>query len=152
MQCLDGIAMTQPLGGHAASEARRLGQDCIGPEHLLLGLVAMGDGTVGRLFEEAGIVPAEVTRALEAALASGGKPVPPGQLPFTPRAKRALQRALALANERGRPEVGTDLLLLAILEDDNSLASEVLGHLGFDLRWARARVLGGPPCPPASEK
>ncbi len=56
-----------------------------------------------------------------------------------------LQRALALATESGRTAIGPDLLLLALLHDDNSVAGCVLGNLGLDLRATRERVLGNTP-------
>ena len=62
-------------------------------------------------------------------------------LPFMPRAKRALERALREAECRGDRHIGVEHVLLGLLDPKNNAAVELLHHLGADPRVVRTRVL-----------
>jgi ATP-dependent Clp protease ATP-binding subunit ClpC len=97
----------------AADEARSLGHDRIGTEHLLLGLVRLGDETTAGL----GLTLAGARREVRAILGAGGERTI-GELRFTPTAKRAIDRATA----EGR-DVGPATLLAALLGEEGSGAA-----------------------------
>jgi len=134
--------------GYAYLEAHRLNHDHICTEHMLLGLLAMGDPSVMRILADSEVDPVRVRAGVEGWLVPGPPPAPAPaparQLPFTPRAKQVLERALDYATVSGRAKIGPDLLLLALLHGDNSVAGCVLGSLGLDLRTTRERVLAAP--------
>ncbi len=137
------MSLARSMMGYAYLEAHRLNHDHICTEHLLLGLLAMGDPLVMRLLSDEEVDPVRVREAVESCLIPGGTqaPAPAGELPFTPRAKQVLERAVEFATRSGRTTIGPDLLLLALLHDDNSVAGCVLGNLGLDLRATLERVL-----------
>jgi ATP-dependent Clp protease ATP-binding subunit ClpC len=88
---------------HAQDEVRLLGHDRIGTEHLLLGLLHDENSETGRLLRAAGIGLAAVRQLVQEAQDRTGKP--PGHIPFTPRAKRALEQALRVAQRLGQPHI-----------------------------------------------
>ena len=118
----------------AQEEAEALGHEYIGTEHLLLGLVRAERGGAARVLTDVGVT---LERAREeTARASGEREqdVERGRLgrrmPFTPRAKRALENALQEARARQHGRIGTEHMLLALVADEESLAREILGALG----------------------
>src|SRR5262245_33100902 len=88
--------------GRAREEARRLGNDCIGTEHVLLALLAAPGERLGRVLDRLGVdrvrLRAEVLERVE----RGTGPTADGQLPMTPRLRRALEASLAEARGLGR--------------------------------------------------
>jgi prophage maintenance system killer protein len=141
----------------AQDEARRLGHNYIGTEHVLLGLIGMGDGVAAKVLEVMGITGDAVRHRIEEII-DCGEGTPSGHIPFTPRAKRAmLECALWEARQLGHDYIGTEHLLLGLLREDRGLAAEVLADLGADharVRQQLTRLLSGrrdsesPPAPP----
>jgi ATP-dependent Clp protease ATP-binding subunit ClpC len=115
----------------AQAEARALGHDHIGSEHLLLGLIGEGAGSASYAFGRLGIT-VEAAREMVAAEVHQRPQSPPGpgQLPFTPRAKATLaaapRQALGLKDEY----VGTEHLLLALLIERDARTASILASLG----------------------
>ena len=125
----------------AATEAKKLGADHIGTEHLLLGLLAAeSSGTAALLADQ------NVTRAmllseiLKIARYDGGDGANV-QLPYTSRAKRVIEFAIGEMKKYGNNMVTTDYLLLAILKNANiSVATQSLINTGFNLRVAEEKI------------
>ena len=124
----------------AQEEARELNHGWIGTEHLLLGLLAAGQGTAVRVLASADITLEAARREVEAMIGRGEEP-PSGHIPFTPRAKKCLELSLREALQRGDNYIGTGHLLLALMREVDGVAAQVLGRLGATLSHLRKRVL-----------
>jgi ATP-dependent Clp protease ATP-binding subunit ClpC len=138
---------------HAQEEVRLLGRDRLGTEHLLLGLLHREDSETGRLLRSAGAGLAEIRQLIQESQDRTMKP--PGDIAFTPRAKRALEQALRVAQRLGQPYIERPHLLGGLLQVRDSMAVRLLAGLGVDLDAlaGRADSLGAerhgrPPAPP----
>jgi hypothetical protein len=123
----------------AADEARLLGHDHIGTEHILLGILSEGGGIAASALTSLGIT-LEAARA-EVALIAGPGPAPPEHILFTTRAKRSLELALREALQLGYDYIGTEHILLGLIHDDKATGAETLTGLGADLGAVRQRVI-----------
>jgi ATP-dependent Clp protease ATP-binding subunit ClpC len=131
----------------AQDEARALGHNYIGTEHILLGLLREEEGLAARVLESLDITVEEVREQVERVVGRGDNAVT-GQIPFTPRAKRVLELALGEALTLGHSYIGTEHVLLGIARENSGVASRIL--LDFDaeadkIRAAVIGVLGGMP-------
>jgi prophage maintenance system killer protein len=131
----------------AQQEARGLGHNYLGTEHLLLGLLAEQQGLAWRVLDHLG-VSASAARSQVEAIIGQGEGSPAGPIPFTPRSKKVLELARREAKRLGHGYVGTEHLLLGLVREGEGVAAQVLATLGAD----RARVveevtrmLAGPP-------
>lgn len=112
-------------------EAQRLNHRYVGSEHLLLGLLAVEECTAAKLLHHMGFVLDEVRQMVVNLLGVGSEPV--DKVTMTPRTQRILQIAVDLAERDGRSQVGTDFILMGILQDGEGLALMVLSQMGVDL-------------------
>lgn len=128
--------------GLSRNEAQRLGHDAIGSEHLLLGLVKEGSGVAARALMNLEIDLKKVVPGVEHLVPAGTSKGPTGQLPFTPRAKKALEFAHEEAVNLGHPYIGTEHLLLGLLRETEGVAAQVLLNLGAKLEDVREEILG----------
>jgi hypothetical protein len=119
---------------YAQEEARALGHNYIGTEHLLLGLLRVEDGLAARVLASLNIVLEDV-RAQVARIIGAGEEVALGQIPFTPRAKRVLELSLRKALEIGHTYIGTEHILLGLAAEGEGVASRIL--LDFDVTSER---------------
>lgn len=124
----------------AQDEARLLGHNHIGSEHLLLGLLDVRGGVAVQVLESAGII-AEAARAEVGKIAGTEKKSPRGPIPFTPRAKKILELSLREALEQRKSYIGTEHILLAVMRDADGLGAQVLQQFGGSLSALRQRVL-----------
>jgi len=124
----------------AQDEARELGHGFLGAEHLLLGLLAEGEGVAARVLDSLGISLEEARDRVEE-IAGRGQDTPAGHIPFTPSAKQALERALREAMQLGHTYVGTEHLLLSLLAEDGGVAAQVLAGRGAGYAVVRERVV-----------
>ena len=126
-------------------EARRLGHNVVGTEHILLGLIAEGEDLAARSLLSLGISIDQVRGEVERMIGRGGQPTE-GQIGFTPRSKRVLELAFEEARRLGHSYIGTEHLLLGLIREGEGVAAQVLHNLGADLERVRAQVtsqLGG---------
>jgi ATP-dependent Clp protease ATP-binding subunit ClpA len=114
----------------AQEEARGFNHTYIGTEHILLGLVAEGEGVGARILVNLGIQPAEVREAIVFAVGRGEGEVGKDELPLVPRAKRVLQLALEEARELGHHYIGTEHLLLGLVREGEGVGAGILAGLG----------------------
>ena len=124
----------------AQVEARGLGHGFTGTEHLLLGLLAEGEGVAALVLESLGIS-LEEARGWVEEIAGRGQGAPAGHIPFTPRAKKVLELALQEAVQLGHSYIGTEHLLLALLAEGEGVAAQVLASRGVGYDQARERAL-----------
>ncbi|REJ33473.1 MAG: ATP-dependent Clp protease ATP-binding subunit ClpC, partial [Bacillota bacterium] len=126
-------------------EARRLGHNVVGTEHILLGLAAEGEGVAARALQSMNISLDAVRSEVEKVIGKGEHP-PQGQIGFTPRAKRVLELAFDEARQLGHTYIGTEHILLGLIREGEGVAAQVLKNLGADLDKVRRQVvelLGG---------
>jgi len=124
----------------AQEEARKLGHDYIGTEHILLGLVGEGEGVAARALAAAAIGAEAVRREVEEIIGTGLQP-PSGHLPFTPRAKKVLQISRREALRLGSSHVGTEHILLGLIREGEGVAAAILDRLGVSRERVRHLVV-----------
>jgi ATP-dependent Clp protease ATP-binding subunit ClpA len=124
----------------AQEEARMLNHNYIGTEHILLGLIREGEGVAARALEALQIPLDHVRRAVEETVGQG-REAPAGHIPFTPRAKKVLELSLREALQLGHNYIGTEHVLLGLIQEGEGVAAEVLRKLGADLDRVRQTVI-----------
>jgi ATP-dependent Clp protease ATP-binding subunit ClpC len=106
-------------------EAQRLGNDYIGLEHLLLGIIREGEGLAVKILRSLGVDLADVRKRIEMAVASHKeKPAGNDNLPLIKQAERALKITYLEAKIYNSELIGTEHLLLAILKDENNIVTK----------------------------
>jgi ATP-dependent Clp protease ATP-binding subunit ClpC len=131
----------------AQDEARALGHNYIGTEHILLGLLREEEGLAARVLESLDITVEEVRAQVKRLVGQGDEELVTGQIPFTPRAKKVLELALREALALGHNYIGTEHVLLGIVRESKGVAARILGDLGADAETIRnetIRMLSGP--------
>jgi ATP-dependent Clp protease ATP-binding subunit ClpC len=133
----------------AQDESRALGHDYIGTEHLLLGLLREEQGLAARLLTAVGITLEDV-RGLIVSTIGAREHGAAGQIPFTPRAKRALELSLREALALGHDYIGTEHLLLGLASESDSRGARILAGYGLEGEFVRTEILnllsgGSPP-------
>jgi ATP-dependent Clp protease ATP-binding subunit ClpC len=126
----------------------------VGTEHLLLGLIDDGSGDAGEALRQAGIRREIVWRAVSTIVQPGDRDVV-GEVPLTPRARRAMTRATELAMAFGGLLVEPEHLLAALIAEHDAIATRTLASIGVDLAvlakqlpsWPGPPTNGGPVCP-----
>jgi ATP-dependent Clp protease ATP-binding subunit ClpC len=137
----------------AREEAIRLQHDYVGTEHILLGLIREGEGVAAAVLMNLNVDMEQVHERVEESVRKGKATIALGELPYTSRAKKVLEYAMAEARELNHTYVGTEHLLLGLLREEKGIAAQVLNSLGVSLEEARAqtlRLLGSDITPPSS--
>lgn len=126
----------------AREEASRLRHEYIGTEHILLGLLREGEGVASAVLQNLNIDLDDVVEEVERAVKKGiSAQVTGPDLPYTSRAKKMLEYAMAEAHELGHNYVGTEHLLLGLIREERGIAAQVLAKLGARLDAVRAETL-----------
>jgi len=115
----------------AREESARLRHDYVGPEHILLGLARDPDSVASAMVTSSGIEWSAVVSALQQHVEPGQAEVVGPDLPYTSRAKKVIEYAMASAKELGHRYVGTEHLLLGIAREGMSVAGQVLATFGL---------------------
>ncbi|HCC34831.1 MAG TPA: ATP-dependent Clp protease ATP-binding subunit ClpC [Ruminococcaceae bacterium] len=115
----------------AISSAEQLGHTYIGSEHLLLGLIKEESGVAANVLESQGVTAEKFEEILKNTVGEGGRTqLSPDEI--TPRGKRIIEMAIAGARGMGTQYVGTEHLLLGILEEADNYAVKFLGEMGVN--------------------
>ena len=124
----------------AQHEARAAGNDTICPEHLVLGLLGEPDASAARAIVAQGVPLETVRQAALATLRAGHPPADqvPDLIPFDPQARKALELTFREALRMGSDEVGTEHILLALLELGDGTG--VLAGLGVEKATTEAEI------------
>ena len=137
----------------AQQEAQLLNHSYIGTEHLLLGLLADGGGIAAQALESLGVTLEAAQQQVREMIGEGEQPQQ-GHIPFTPRAKKVLELSLREALNLGDDHIGTEHLLLGLLEEADGVGAQVAARLGASRRAVRDKVIeltGSVPDPAALE-
>jgi ATP-dependent Clp protease ATP-binding subunit ClpC len=125
----------------ANQEAQRFNHDCIGTEHILLGLVKEGSGVGAQVLKNLDVDIKKLRLEIEKLVKSGPDMVTMGKLPQTPRAKKVIEFAIEEARSLNHNYVGTEHILLGLLREADGIAAQVLMNLGLKLEDVRQEVL-----------
>ncbi len=126
----------------ARTKAKELGQDYIGTEHLLLGLLCAEKSVAFELLVRYGVDAAQVQELMgEFAKPDGNTLSANRSLEYTPRLSETLDEAGRLAALAQLHEIGTEILLLAILRKNSSMAYKLLQTMGVDIRKLYMEIL-----------
>lgn len=114
----------------------------IGTEHLLLALVSEEQGIARKVLAQFVITPTDIKEEIERLTGYGTlkRQAPDNYLPYSPKAKNILNRAAAQAELLNSEKIGTEHILLALLEDDDILSSRILDSLDIDIKRVRQTV------------
>ncbi|GBG95388.1 chaperone protein ClpB [Ligilactobacillus salitolerans] len=114
----------------------------IGTEHLLLALVTEDMGIAHKVLAQFVITPTDIKEEIERLTGYGTlkRQAPNNYLPYSPKAKGILARAEAQAELLNSEKIGTEHLLLALLEDDDILSARILEGLNVDLKRVRQTI------------
>ena len=115
----------------AISTAQDMGHNYIGSEHVLFGLLSEGSGVAFNVLNKLGVT-ADAYEKLMREKIGTSTPTTLSAAYFTPRTKRILQMAKLAASKLGSNYVGTEHLLIAIIEDGESFAVRFLQMLGVE--------------------
>ncbi|MCH2205794.1 MAG: ATP-dependent Clp protease ATP-binding subunit [Lentisphaerales bacterium] len=125
----------------AKSEAQKYNHDCVGTEHVLLGLIVLGQGVAVSALQAMGLDLNTVRTAVEKLSPPGGTTVQEGDIPLTPRVKKVLTLAAREARSLNYNYIGTEHLLLGLLREGEGIAAQVLRSLNVDADSIRREVL-----------
>ncbi len=119
---------------YARDEAARLKHDYIGTEHLLLGLIRLGDGLAVEVLNNIGIDGNELRASVEEMVQPSGGTMQMGQLPLTARAKKTLEVSGNEARALKSKDIDTQHILLALLKDEEGVAAQVMSMYDVDYK------------------
>ena len=126
----------------AREEAARLHHEYVGTEHILLGLIREGEGVAAAVLQNLNVDLDEIAQRIEETVKKGKAAAATGpDLPYTSRAKKVLELAMAEARELNHSYVGTEHLLLGLLREEKGIAAQVLTDAGVSLEASRAETL-----------
>ncbi|HTV63783.1 MAG TPA: ATP-dependent Clp protease ATP-binding subunit [Alphaproteobacteria bacterium] len=125
----------------ARKEADRFNHNYLGTEHLLLGLIKLGQGVAVNVLQGMGIDLETVRMEVEKQTGTGPDQKMMGNIPYTPRVKKVLDLARREAKNLNHTYIGTEHLLLGLLREGDGIAAQVLRNLDVDIEEARQRVL-----------
>src|SRR5271154_5655554 len=125
----------------ARKEADRFNHNFLGTEHLLLGLIKLGQGVAVNVLQSMGIDLDTVRIAVEKEVGTGPDQKMIGNIPYTPRVKKVLALASKEAKALNHTYVGTEHILLGLLREGDGVAAKVLKNLDVDIEQCRQEIL-----------
>ena len=125
----------------AHKEADRFHHNFVGTEHLLLGLISLGQGVAVNVLSKMGINLETARLEVEKQVGTGPDQKFFGNIPYTPRVKKVLVLAAKEAKALNHTYVGTEHLLLGLLREGDGVAARVLHELGVDVERTRQEIL-----------
>ncbi len=125
----------------ARKEADRFNHNYVGTEHLLLGLIKLGQGVAVNVLQKMGLDLDTVRMEVEKQVGSGGDQKTVGNIPYTPRVKKVLALAGKEAKALNHSYVGTEHILLGLLREGEGVAARVLRTLEVDIERTRNEIL-----------
>lgn len=126
----------------ARKEAASFHHNYVGTEHLLLGLIKLGQGVAVNVLQKMGLDLETVRRAVETQVGSGVEAqINTANIPFTPRVKKVLNLAAKEAKALNHSYIGTEHILLGLLREGEGVAARVLQSLDIDIGRCRNEIL-----------
>ncbi len=125
----------------ARKEADRFHHNYVGTEHLLLGLIKLGQGVAVSVLQKMGLDLETVRAAVEKQVGTGQETKTQASIPYTPRVKKVLALAGKEAKALSHSYVGTEHILLGLLREGEGVAARVLKSLEIDIERTRNEIL-----------
>jgi ATP-dependent Clp protease ATP-binding subunit ClpC len=125
----------------AREEAVRLNHYFAVSEHVLLGLISLGQGVAVNVLAKLGLNLANVRETVEKGVGTGPDQRATRNPTFTPRAKKALALAVKEAKAMNHAYVGTEHIVLGLLRGGDGVAARVLKDLGVEIEKTRLEIL-----------
>ena len=122
---------------YSREEAIRLGHDFIGTEHLLLGLIRLGEGLAIQILQNLNADLDEIRETIEEMVEPSSPIAKIGNIPFTKRAEKVLKISYIEGKSYSSEIIGTEHLLLSLVKDEDGMASQVLA--GFSVSYENAK-------------
>ena len=116
----------------AQTETRRLRHQYVGTEQILIGLIREGSGIASQLLTSVG-ANLENAQIEEEKIIGRGSSFFAATIPFTQKAKQVMEFSLEESQRLGLNSIGTEHLLLGLLQEPDSVGAKILGNLGVDL-------------------
>ncbi len=132
-------AGAQEAVNKAAQFASGMGENYVGTEHLLLGLVLEG-GTAAEILEKQGINERNAREYIESVSVDGGYGNPQ-VMGYTPRTKKIIEMSVAFSRQLGQNFVGTEHMLLALINERESMGFRMLHDLNADMAAMQQEIL-----------
>ena len=123
---------SEALKAGAEDEARRLGHRYVGTEHILLAVSREPGTRVSEILIELGLEPKDLQGQVDAFVISAGPLLTDEDIPFSPRAKSAFERAIVEADILSAPAAELEHVLVALVQDEEGVAARVLEVFGID--------------------
>ena len=125
----------------ARKEADRFNHNFVGTEHLLLGLIKLGQGVAVNVLQKMGLDLETLRMEVEKLVGTGPDQKLVGNIPYTPRVKKVLALAAKEAKNLSHSYVGTEHILLGLLREGDGVAARVLKNLDVDIEQTRKEIL-----------
>ena len=125
----------------AQNEAKRLNHDYIGTEHILLGLLATNEGVAIEVLKSMNLNLAKLRLEVEKAVGTGGETKIEGNLPITSGVNDLLNLAVKEAQSMNYNFVGTEHILLALLQMTDSVSARILNNMKIDIKQLKKKKL-----------
>jgi ATP-dependent Clp protease ATP-binding subunit ClpC len=125
----------------ARKEALRLNHNFIGTEHLLLGLLKLNRGVAVNVLRKRGVDFPTARAKVEEIVSTGTGEKNDDRIPYTPRVKKVFALANRNAKALNHTYIGTEHLLLGLMEETDGVAAKVLRELKVDLQQSREEIL-----------
>jgi ATP-dependent Clp protease ATP-binding subunit ClpC len=121
---------------YASDEARRLKHGYLGTEHLLLGLIKLGEGRAVGILTKFGLDLNDIRQTVEDVVQPSGETKWEGQLPITARVMKVLELSGSEARVLKSKDIETEHILLGILKEEEGVAAQIL--LMYDVNYKKA--------------
>jgi len=125
----------------ARREADRMNHNFVGTEHLLLGLIKLGQGVAVNVLQKRGLDLETVRVEVEKHVGKGPDKEMIGNIPYTPRVKKVLALAAKEAGALNHTYIGTEHILLGLMLEGDGVAARVFQNLGVDIEQTRLEIL-----------
>ncbi len=125
----------------ARKEADRLNHGVLGTEHLLLGLIKLGQGVAVNVLQRLNLDLEALRLEIEKRIGTGPDQKVIGSIPYTPRVKKVLALAAKEAKALNHTYVGTEHILLGLLREGDGVGAHILKEMDVDIEQARQEIL-----------
>lgn len=122
-------------------EAVRFNHDYVGTEHLLLGLINLGQGVAVSVLKSMGLNLDNLRLEVEKLSGNAGATKTKGELPYSPRLKKVLNLAALEAKNMNYNYIGTEHLLLGLLSEGESAAAKILRNLNINPKEIKQEIM-----------
>lgn len=148
-------AQVKEIISYSREEALRLGNDFIGTEHLVLGLIREGENTAIKILKTLNVDLYELRKEIELAVKdkTGKNIANINSLPLTKQAEKVIRVTVLEAKSLKSPQVETEHLMLSILKNKENIATQILNQfdVDYDIFRNELGVLQSPNNPPKAE-